>query len=79
MPVSDLSARLDELIATLRARGANLAVASGAEAVEQGLEQLVARGVVVIESDRLRVRDRIVMRYYARTIQHLLPSKKATH
>jgi hypothetical protein len=37
------------------------------------------RGIVVVEDGRLRVRDRFTMRYYGRTIQHLLEPKKAAH
>jgi hypothetical protein len=39
----------------------------------------VARAVVVVEGDRLRIRDRVVRRYYARTIEHLVTPRKATH
>ncbi len=42
------------------------------QAVEEGVELLIERGVLVAERQRLRVRDRIVLRYYARTIEHLL-------
>jgi hypothetical protein len=47
--------------------------------MEEGVEQLAARGVIVIENGELRVRDRIVFRYYARTIKHLLTPKRAPH
>jgi len=32
-----------------------------------------ARGIIVIEQGRFRIRERHVLRYYARTIDHLLP------
>lgn len=74
----DLAARIDDLLADLSAEGANLSVASGREAVEDGVERLVERGILVAERQRLRVRDRLTLRYYARTIQHLLaPARKA--
>jgi glycerol-3-phosphate O-acyltransferase len=79
MPLATLTSRLDELVDTLRSRGANLAVTSGRQAADEGIDQLMARGVVVVESGKLRVRDRIVMRYYARTIQHLVSSANAAH
>ncbi len=68
----ELEGHIDELLETLRAKGANLGVTSGRQAVDEALEPLIARGVVVAERNRVRVRDRGVLRYYARTIQHLL-------
>jgi glycerol-3-phosphate O-acyltransferase len=79
MLLTDLTSRVDDLLGRLGAGGANLAVRSGREAVDQGIELLAARNVVVVEAGRLRVRDRIVMRYYARTIQHLTASPRETH
>jgi glycerol-3-phosphate O-acyltransferase len=72
IPRRALEERVELLIAELRTSRANLGVASAAQAVEEGIAQLGARGVVVPErSGRIRVRDRAVLRYYARTIQHL--------
>jgi glycerol-3-phosphate O-acyltransferase len=70
----DLESRADAIIETLRVVGANLGVANGRQAVEEGAELLEARGIVVAERGRFRVRDRNVLRYYARTIDHLLIS-----
>jgi glycerol-3-phosphate O-acyltransferase len=70
----DLEARAEALIETLRAVGANMGVASGREAVEEAAEALEARGVIVAERGRFRVRDRTVLRYYGRMIEHLLTS-----
>ena len=75
----ELVDRADELLAMLSAEGANLAVRSGARAVDEGIELLSERGVLVEERDRIRVRDRIVLRYYARTIQHLIHRRRNTH
>ncbi|PYR78457.1 MAG: hypothetical protein DMF87_14075, partial [Acidobacteria bacterium] len=76
----DLEARADAVIDTLRSAGANLGVQSGAEAVAQALEPLEARGIIVAERGRVRVRDRNVLRYYARTLDHLLASpSRRTH
>jgi glycerol-3-phosphate O-acyltransferase len=76
----DLESRADAVIETLRSKGANLGVASGAEAVDSAVELLEARGIVVVERSRVRVRDRNVLRYYARTLDHLLASpSRRTH
>jgi glycerol-3-phosphate O-acyltransferase len=64
----------EAIVDTLRSSGANLGVTSGAEAVDAGVEPLEARGIIVIDDGRLRVRDRNVLRYYARTLEHLLES-----
>jgi hypothetical protein len=42
--------------------------------------RLTERGVLVDERRRLRVRDRLTLRYYARTIRHLVDrSQRAAH
>jgi hypothetical protein len=70
---SDLEHRAEELIGILRAAGANLGVTSGREAVEAGAPLLADRGIIHVErGGRFRVRERTVLRYYARTLQHLL-------
>ena len=69
----ELESRADELIETLQAAGANLGVDDGRQAVEEGIEPLAARNIIFVErGGRLRVRERTVLRYYARTLQHLL-------
>jgi hypothetical protein len=70
----ELEDRVSALIDTLRSQGANLDVSSGQEAVAAAAEPLEARGIIVVEHDRFRVRDRNVLRYYARSIDHLLAS-----
>jgi hypothetical protein len=70
----DLEGRADAVIDTLRARGANLGAQSGAEALDGAIELLEARGILVVEDGRVRVRDRNVLRYYTRTLEHLLAS-----
>jgi glycerol-3-phosphate O-acyltransferase len=79
MSLSALRDRLDEVISVLAADGANLAVRTGKQAVDEGLGLLEERGVLVTERQHVRVRNRIVLRYYARTIQHLLPPQRSTH
>jgi glycerol-3-phosphate O-acyltransferase len=69
----DLEARCDAIIETIAAAGGNMGVRSGREAVDMAAEALVARNVIHIErGGRFRIRERTVLRYYARTIQHLL-------
>jgi glycerol-3-phosphate O-acyltransferase len=76
----DLEERIDALLDRLRARGANLSVESGREAVAAALRPFEKRGVLVVESGRVRVRSRALLRYYARTIEHLLsPPKPRVH
>jgi glycerol-3-phosphate O-acyltransferase len=73
----DLESRADDLIAVLRDSGANLGVRSGREAVDSGAPMLEYRGVIVAErGGRFRVRERTVLRYYARTLQHLLSAPR---
>jgi glycerol-3-phosphate O-acyltransferase len=75
---AELAARIDDQLGTLEAQRANLAVSSGQEAVDEGVDQLIERGVLVQERQYLRVRDRIVLRYYARTIEHLMTPRRGT-
>jgi glycerol-3-phosphate O-acyltransferase len=75
----ELETRVDRLIEELAARHANLAVASGRQAIDEAIEPLETRGVIVTERGRVRVRDRIVLRYYARTIEHLLATSGRPH
>ncbi len=79
--LSDLAGRIDGMLDVLRANEANLAVSSGQQALDEALEPMSERGIVVIDGTRCRVRDRMVLRYYARTIQHLLSpgGDQATH
>jgi glycerol-3-phosphate O-acyltransferase len=76
---ADLIGRIDGLIEELAARHANLAVTSGRQAVEEAAEPLETRNIVVLERGRFRVRDRSVLRYYARGIEHLLVTTGVTH
>jgi glycerol-3-phosphate O-acyltransferase len=73
----DLEVKCDELIETMAAGGANLGVRSGREAVEAGAEPLVTRNVIHIErGGRFRIRERTVLRYYARTLEHLINARR---
>ena len=76
----ELESRADAVLDTLRAAGANLGVETGAEAMAEAMAPLEARGIIVAERGRIRVRDRNVLRYYARTLDHLLASpSRRTH
>lgn len=75
----ELAVRVDALLDTLRALGANLGVATGDAAVEAAAEPFVARGIIVMDAGRFRVRERNVLRYYARSIQHLISPAGPTH
>jgi glycerol-3-phosphate O-acyltransferase len=75
----DLESRIDRIVAELAARRANLGVTSGRQAIEEAAESLETRGIIVLERGRFRVRDRSVLRYYARTIEHLLATTGRPH
>jgi glycerol-3-phosphate O-acyltransferase len=76
----ELEARADAVLDTLRAAGANLGVQSGAEAADAAIEPLETRGILVVDRGRVRVRDRNVLRYYGRSLDHLLASpSRHTH
>ena len=59
--------------------GANL----GVQAVRRpssAMDPLEARGIVVVDRGRIRVRDRNVLRFYAHSLDHLLESpSRRTH
>jgi hypothetical protein len=75
----DLEARIDELIGELATRRANLGVKNGRQAVDAAAGPLEGRGIIVQDRGRFRVRQRSVLRYYARTIEHLVPARRLTH
>jgi glycerol-3-phosphate O-acyltransferase len=76
----ELESRADDLIDALKSAGANLGVRDGRHAIEEGAEPLAARNIIVVErGGRFRVRERTVLRYYARTVQHLLPGSRRPH
>jgi glycerol-3-phosphate O-acyltransferase len=70
---ADLEGRVSGLIETLSKAGANLETRDARAAVDSAARLFAARGVIVAEGGTYRVRDRNVLRYYARTITHLLP------
>jgi len=72
-----LDSRIEAALEHLAAAGANLLVRDEKQVAEDGLSRLEHRGVVQVEGDRVRVRDRNVLRYYARSIHHLLPASSS--
>jgi len=76
VPLTELRLRVAALVDKLRGVAANLDTDDPAAVVERGVAVLGDRGVIVCERDLVRVRDRSVLRYYARTIEHLLSPPK---
>jgi glycerol-3-phosphate O-acyltransferase len=73
----ELEDRAQAVIDAVAAARGNLAVHSGRDAVEQGSGPLEARNIIHIErGGRFRVRERTVLRYYARTLDHLLAGSR---
>lgn len=75
----ELAGRITAILDTLGATGANLAVRTAADVLDAATEPLATRGIIVVEHGRYRVRERHVLRYYARSIQHLMTPAGATH
>ena len=76
----ELESRIDGLLDRLRAVDANLAVDSGRQAVADGVRPLERRGILKTEAGRIRVRSRMLLKYYARTLEHLLnPAPPRAH
>jgi len=76
----ELQSRLEDRVGKLAEAGANLSVRTARQAALEGVSALVARDVLVEEGQTLRVRDRLTLRYYARSIEHLLtPPRRTTH
>jgi glycerol-3-phosphate O-acyltransferase len=79
MSRADLQDRIAAILDTLRAAGANLGVTSADEVLALASEPMATRNIIVIEGGRYRVRERNVLRYYARSIAHLLTPPGSTH
>jgi glycerol-3-phosphate O-acyltransferase len=75
----DLKARITGVIDALQLVNANLSVTSADEVLEQATEPLVTRNIIVVEQNRYRVRERNVLRYYARSLAHLLSPPSSMH
>ena len=72
-----LEDRIRDLLDGLIATGANLDVTTAPAVVAAAAEPLEARGIITRDSGRFRVRDRSLLRYYGRTIDHLRPASVA--
>jgi len=79
MSRADLTDRIAAILDSLQAVGANLSVTAAAEVLALASEPMATRNIIVIESGRYRVRERNVLRYYARSIAHLLTPPSSTH
>ncbi len=48
--------------------------------MDEATEPFERRGVLVVEQDRVRVRNRLVLRYYGRMLDHLFaPPRSEKH
>lgn len=65
-----IAARLD----VLKAGGANLELTEAPAVMAAAAGRLEDRGIIARDDGRFRVRDRNLLRYYARGIEHLLPA-----
>ena len=73
----ELEQRAQTVIDAAAVAGGNLGVTSGRDAVERAAEPLETRGIIHVErGGRFRVRERTVLRYYARTLSHLLAAPR---
>jgi len=71
---ADLEARVATLVEQLVHAGANVLVRDAKHAVDEGVRALDGRGILHVAHGRTRVRDRGLLKYYSRSIQHLLPT-----
>ena len=76
---AELKSQIEAVLDRLRAAKANLSVASADEVLSIATEPLVTRNIIVVEQGRYRVRERNVLRYYARSLAHLLSPPSSTH
>lgn len=74
----ELLDRLAAAIDALQARGANLDATDAAAVMAAAAGPLEDRGIIARDEGRFRVRERGLLRYYARGIEHLLPAPAAT-
>jgi glycerol-3-phosphate O-acyltransferase len=76
---ADLTARIEGVLDSLRSVDANLSVKSADEVLAKATDPMVTRNIIVVEQNRYRVRERNVLRYYARSLAHLLSPPSSTH
>ena len=76
----DLETKVAQIIDVLRAADVNLDVTDPGDTVDSAVRAFASRGIIVVERGRLRVRERNVLRFYARALDHLLrPPGSRTH
>jgi len=75
---AELKGRVEGVLDSLRSVDANLSVQSADEVLAAATDPMVTRNIIVVEQNRYRVRERSVLRYYARSLNHLL-SAPTTH
>ena len=76
---ADLKGRISGLLEALHAANANLDLTSADQVLDEATEPLATRNIIVVEQHRYRVRERNVLRYYARSLAHLLSPPSSTH
>lgn len=76
---SELKGRITAVLDTLKSVGANVQIAGADEVLDAATEPMVTRNIIVVEQGRYRVRERNVLRYYARSLAHLLAPPSSTH
>ena len=76
---AELKGRIEGVLDTLRSVNANLSVSAAEEVLESATEPLATRNIIVVEQGRYRVRERNVLRYYARSLNHLLSPPGSMH
>ena len=76
---TELKSQINVVLDTLRAADANLSDLTADEVLSMATEPLVTRNIIVVEQGRYRVRERNVLRYYARSLAHLLSPPTSTH
>ena len=73
----ELESRAQAVIDAAANAGGNMGVTSGRDAVDQAMAPLEGRNIIHVErGGRFRVRERTVLRYYARTLDHLLSGSR---
>ena len=76
---ADLKARINAVIDTLHSVNANMGVTSADQVLDEATGPLVTRNILVVEQNLYRVRERNVLRYYARSLAHLLTPPGSMH
>ena len=76
---ADLLVRIEGVLETLRSVRANMDIRTAADVLEFATDPLVTRNIIVVEGGRYRVRERNVLRYYARSLAHLITPPGSMH